>query len=270
MTPLSYLAAIRLSGEDAGQFLHDQVSADVLGLEDGQTTLACYCEPKGRVLALLLIIRRGTDYIVVLARELAGAIVARLKIFVFRARVSIEECGQEVGLIGPGDSGAAGEGLVIPLDALPGNAGHSLLLSSSAHSAEAADADAGQWRYIELRRGVAWLGTETSGQFLPQMLGFDRIGAVNYKKGCYPGQEIVARTHYLGKVKRHPRILLTGDKIGPEPMDKIELRSGAEAYDAVVVDSAHAADGSTCVLCVTRMPPDAAATAVMGSAVLSH
>ncbi|MGD8384407.1 MAG: hypothetical protein PVF89_03260 [Lysobacterales bacterium] len=270
MTPLSHLTAIRLGGEDAGQFLHDQVSADVLGLEDGQSTLACYCEPKGRVLALLLIIRRGTDYIVVLARELAAAIVARLKIFIFRARVSIEECGQEVGLIGPGDSSAAPEGLVIPLDALPGNRAHSLLLGPVPRSPEATDTDASQWRFTELRHGVAWLGAKTSGQFLPQMLGFDRIGAVNYKKGCYPGQEIVARTHYLGKVKRHPRILVTEGKIDPEPMDKIELRSGAETYDAVTVDSAHDADGNTCILCVTRMSPEAAATAVMGSAVLSH
>lgn len=270
MTPLPYLVAIRLSGEDAAQFLHDQVSADVLGLEEGQTTLACYCEPKGRVLALLLIIRRGTDYLVVLARELAATIIARLKIFVFRARVSIEESGQDIGLIRPGDSGAAAEGLVVPLDALPGDPGHSLLLSSGARTAKGMDADTRQWRFAELRRGVAWLGAKTSGQFLPQMLGFDRIGAVNYKKGCFPGQEIVARAHYLGKVKRHPRILVTGEKLDPEPMEKVELQSTEGVHDAVVVDSAHDADGNTCILCVTRMAPEIAATAVMGSALLIH
>ena len=108
----------------------------------------------------------------------------------------------------------------------------------------------------ELRKGISWMCPETSGQFLPQMLGFDSLGAVNFRKGCYPGQEIVARTHYLGKVKRHPRLLCTSAVICPDPMDKLDIFSGETGYEAVIVDCGHLADGGNCLLTVTRMAPD--------------
>ena len=88
------------------------------------------------------------------------------------------------------------------------------------------------------------------------MLGFDQLGAVNFRKGCYPGQEIVARTHYLGKVKRHPRLLNCKLPASPEPMDKISLISDGKAYDSVVADNVTGEDGSNCLLVVTRMEPD--------------
>jgi len=265
-TPLPYLAAVRFSGADAGRFLHDQVSADVLALADGQATLACYCEPKGRVLALLHICRSGQDYIAVMARELAADIVARLKVYVFRARVRIELSADQVAVAAADERGDA-SALPIPLASWPGMPSGSLVLRP--RSAAAAPARTKAWRFAELRRGISWLGNASSGQFLPQMLGFDAIGAVNYKKGCYPGQEIVARTHYLGKVKRHPRVLVSRDSIHLKPMEKITLQGAGEDHEAVVVDSAPGTDGGTCVLCVTRAAPEFEVTGVMGSPILN-
>ncbi len=255
MILLPYLAAIRLGGEDAGQFLHDQLSADINGLDDAQTTLACYCEPKGRVLALLRVYRHGQDYIVVMARELVEAIVQRLKIYVLRADVRIEPLEDRVAGIDEPDIDKVQPGILIPVDGPPGKATDLLLLPADSEVAESSSALIGQWHYAELENGIAWLGIASSGQFLPQMLGFDQIGAVNYKKGCYPGQEIVARTHYLGKVKRHPRRLRSRQTIQVRPMDKIVIHAGDERFDALVVDAAQRGDDGTRVLCVTRMDP---------------
>jgi folate-binding protein YgfZ len=112
------------------------------------------------------------------------------------------------------------------------------------------------WKISELQRGITWLCSETSAQFLPQMLGFDQLGAVNYRKGCYPGQEIVARTHYLGKVKRHPRVLNIGAAIYPNLLEKIRIISDDQSYEAIVTDCGRGGDESTCLFAVTRMDPD--------------
>ena len=88
------------------------------------------------------------------------------------------------------------------------------------------------------------------------MLGFDTLGAVNYRKGCYPGQEIVARTHYLGKVKRHPRLLNCQLTVCPDPMDKIKLIDDGQTYDAIVTDCQPAKDGGTSLMVVTRLEPE--------------
>jgi folate-binding protein YgfZ len=112
------------------------------------------------------------------------------------------------------------------------------------------------WKMADLKQGICWLGPESSGQFLPQMLGFDKLGAVNFRKGCYPGQEIVARTHYLGKVKRHPRLLCTKSMGSPDTLDEIQILENDNAYKAVIVDYAQPENDGTCLFVITRMDPD--------------
>ena len=206
MIALPYLSAIYFSGTDAGDFLHNQVSADVLALSAGESVYACYCEPKGRVLALMLISKVDNDYYVILSSALADSIAKRLKMYVMRSKVDIEVLAEQV-IAGLSDGNSSDhEGSSTILIPLP-ESGQQLAIISRATSPGHDTNLSGAWKLSELQRGVCWLGPETSGQFLPQMLGFDTLGAVNYRKGCYPGQEIVARTHYLGKVKRHPRLL---------------------------------------------------------------
>ena len=255
MITLPYLSAICFSGTDAGDFLHNQVSADVLALSTGESVFACYCEPKGRVLALMLINRVENDYYVILSDSLADSIANRLKMYVMRSKVSVEVLTEQA-VAGLFEGGSFDQGdsstIFIPLP----ESGQQIAIMSRATSLELDIERSGAWKLSELQRGVCWLGPETSGQFLPQMLGFDQLGAVNYRKGCYPGQEIVARTHYLGKVKRHPRLLnckLTGC---PHPMDKIKLIDDDQAYDAIVVDCQPAKDGGTSLMVVTRLEPE--------------
>ena len=255
MIALPYLSATRFSGADAGDFLHNQLSADVLALTSGESTFACYCEPKGRVLALMLVCRLEEGYFVIMARSLAATIADRLKIYVMRSKVTIEVLtGYNVSSLQADDAPELSSTSIAAIQ-LP----HSdkwLLVNTEENRPETNNTAQDVWKILELQCGISWLCPETSGQFLPQMLGFDQLGAVNYRKGCYPGQEIVARTHYLGKVKRHPRLLCTSAVICPDPLDSVQIISDGETYKAVIVDCGHREEGGTCLMTITRMDPD--------------
>ena len=254
MIALPYLITIRFSGADAGDFLHNQVSSDVLALENNESVFACYCEPKGRVLALMLISRQDEDYIVIMSSALAETVVGRLKIYVMRSKVNIEVL-DEYTVAGTGsDEKPESPPGSIHVIKLPDSDQCLNVMTGQSHILDRSAQD--HWKSSELQRGITWLCPQTSGQFLPQWLGFDRIGAVNYRKGCYPGQEIVARTHYLGKVKRHPRLLQTSAVVCPDPLDKIQIISGENPHEAIITDCAHGENGRNFLLVITRMDPD--------------
>jgi len=255
MVKISYLSVVRFSGVDAGDFLHSQLSADVLALNDSESTFACYCEPKGRVLGLMLVHRSNNEYYVILAARLAAAITDRLKIFIMRSKVSIEVLSDySVAGLEADDAQALSPGADLVVE--QADSQYRLLITNRDITTVADKAFQSGWKISELGLGISWLKEETSAQFLPQMLGYEELGAVNYRKGCYPGQEIVARTHYLGKVKRHPRLLECPLTMRPKPMDKVELLGDDESFDAIVVDSVRDSDGVICLLVVTRMAPE--------------
>jgi len=261
MLALPYLSVIRFSGADAGDFLHNQLSADVLALADSESVFACYCEPKGRVLALMLVCRFQDSYYVVMSGALSAAVTARLKIYVMRSDVGIEVLDELTVTGTDSDEAPESPSASVPVIKVP-DSNHWLVMRAGP-TPENEDTDSqNHWKMSELQRGISWLCPQTSGQFLPQMLGFDKIGAVNFRKGCYPGQEIVARTHYLGKVKRHPRVLCTSGALRPESLEKIKVFSGDTSYDSVFVDGAHGADDGDCVFVITRMDPELAADRV--------
>lgn len=254
MITLPYLSVARFSGTDAGEFLHNQVSNDVQGLDDGESVFACYCEPKGRVLALLLVCRVDDGFYVVMASALAKAVTDRMRMFVLRSQVEIELLDQcaIVGVIEETVPNATELATILPV---PGTE-RSLLLLDAKTVADADESTVDAWKAAELRSGICWLDFATSGEFLPQWLGFDELGAVNFRKGCYPGQEIVARTRYLGKVKRHPRLLRLEMSTCPSHMAKLELTGGGETADAVAVDCVATGPDETLLFVVTRMDPD--------------
>ena len=254
MLKLTHLSAILFSGADAGSFLHSQLSADVLGLANGDSTFACYCEPKGRVLALMLVQKFNEDYYVIMSSALATAVIGRLTIYRMRSKVVFDLLdGYTISGMQADDAPelALNESHAVPI---PGSK-QWLAVTSRDITTSSTIALQDEWRVSELSLGITWLNPETSGQFLPQMLGFEALGAVNFHKGCYPGQEIVARTHYLGKVKRHPRLLKCKLMNCPKPMDKIKIFDDDQGYDAVIADGVIGADGNVCLLAVTRMDP---------------
>ena len=245
MIHLPYLSVARFSGPDAVAFLHAQLSADIEALEPGASTFANYCTPKGQVLGLLLVGRGDDGYRVIAARELLAAIIQRLRIFVMRLKVEIE--------LDP-------ETAVVGLQASDDAAGYSEVFSPPAvawryalgdvHNMKIADVS--PWKHQELLNAVTWLDSHTTESFIPQMLGFDKLGAVSFSKGCYPGQEIIARTRYLGKVKRQPLIATVRGETGFVSGSRVQIIYGADSVNGTLVDFAAAPEQNTLLFLVTR------------------
>ena len=234
---IPYLSVVRVEGEDAGDFLQSQLSADIAALEPGDNTTACYCTPKGKVLGLLLVGRDENGFLLAGNHDLMPGIIKRLQMFVLRSKVRFTET----------DAAAVGSASG-PAFGCSGEAG--------------AMADAEAWRAGELLEGIVWLNAESTDSYIPQMLGFENIGAVSFQKGCYPGQEIVARARYLGKVKRRPLIVTAEGSPAPATGTKVRVRREDQWSDAVVVDSARLDGHRVVVFTVAPGEPEATAEEV--------
>ena len=250
MTELSFLSVARFSGPDAGSFLQAQLSADIAALASGNAAFACYCSPRGQVIALLLVCREGDEYFVVGANGLLPAVLRRLGMFVLRSKVEFT-IQSEMKIFGHAvkDQSSIG-GSVFKPEAVD----LAYLLSDQPQLANGKEDD---WKVMELNNNVTWLESATSEKFIPQMLGFDKIGAVSFSKGCYPGQEIVARARYLGKVKRKPLLVATAQELWIEPGQTIELLRAEQWTAATVVDSVFVRDSGTVLFTVAPEAPAA-------------
>ena len=201
---------VACSGRDALAFLQSQLTADVSTLTPGTALPAAWCTPQGRVTAFLWLLGHGDGALAVLPREVAPALAAGLARFVMRARVTVRDESAALAVAGlAGDSPAALDAAPVAQDGLllarlP--AGRALLVGSpgalAAYGGPLMAGSAADWRARAIREGEPEVTAATSGEWIPQMLNLDLIGAVCFSKGCYPGQEIVARTHHLGRVKR--------------------------------------------------------------------
>ena len=226
ISPLTHLGLIELSGDDAKSFLHNQLTSDVNHLEPTAAQHSAWCTAKGRMLASLLLYRSGTAYRALLSADLLAATQKRLQMYVLRSKVVISDISEHyavIGLAGPTavatltDAGlpapaeplavaAFADGEVIRIDQT-----RYLLLVASAAAAtlwtrlasNARPVGTPVWQWLDVDSGIPLIGEATKEAFVPQMTHLDKIGGVSFHKGCYPGQEVIARTQYLGKVKRH-------------------------------------------------------------------
>jgi hypothetical protein len=222
---LPQLGNLRFEGPDAATFLHGQLSSDVRQLAPGRLQRSSYNSPKGRVLADLVLWRGPRDESTIhahLAADLAPAIAKRLAMFVLRAKVRVTDvtAGARFGVGGVAAAAVIERALGVRVEAgavvdardaavlgLPdgrfvveAQAGDAARVQE-ALAAHAALTDATPWTAADVRAGVPLVTGATSDQFVPQALNLDVLGAVDFQKGCYPGQEIVARTQYLGRLK---------------------------------------------------------------------
>ena len=224
--PLAHWGVIRASGADAAKFLHGQLTNDVLGLARSQARLAGYCSAKGRLLASFVLWQPAADeWLLACHASVLAATLKRLAMFVLRAQCKLGDASAEVGLIGvAGASARSATPELAPWDVrdgaltqtpgqwirLPDAAGQPrALFAGSTADAAATVAASGlpaigleAWRWLEVQSGVATIEAGTAEQFVPQMLNFELVGGVDFQKGCYPGQEVVARSQYRGTVKR--------------------------------------------------------------------
>jgi len=243
---LDHLASLHVTGKDATRFLHAQFTNDLERLPVGDWQYSGYCTPKGRLLAFMTILRQGdSEYRLIVDRSVIDTFLPRLRMFVLRDDVTIEpDEGHIVGVMGTGNASSMPAGLArIALD------DQRALIIGTAEAGEPDGAD--DWILRDIEAGIPTITAATQEAFVPQMVNLDLIGAVNFKKGCYPGQEVVARVHYLGRTKQRMFLLNTSGNIDLKPGDKIDRAGDPGNAAGTVVNSA--TDGSaTRVLAVLQ------------------
>ncbi|WP_404298870.1 YgfZ/GcvT domain-containing protein [Alicycliphilus denitrificans] len=218
VTRLSQLGVIRVAGEDAAKYLHGQLTQDFALLDLRHARLAAFLNVKGRMLASCIAFKRSdTEVLLVCARDLLAPTLKRLSMFVLRAKARLTDATGDFALYGLlGDAARAvppaddepwakadvGDASVVRLYPADGQA-RALWLAPAASAAPAgAPLDEALWLWSEVRSGVATLTAPVAEAFVPQMLNYESVGGVNFKKGCYPGQEVVARSQFRGTLKR--------------------------------------------------------------------
>ena len=215
IAPLSHLGVIRVEGEDAAKFLHGQLTQDFALLGPNQARLAAFLSAKGRMLASFIGFQRGpAEVLLVCSRDLLAPTLKRLSMFVLRAKAKLTDATADFALYGlagdaiPGGAqpawtrtevGAASVVHLYPADGQP----RALWVAPAAEPAPAgAPLGEALWLWSEVLSGVATLSAPVVEAFVPQMLNYESVGGVNFKKGCYPGQEVVARSQFRGTLKR--------------------------------------------------------------------
>ena len=222
-------AVVAFQGPDALAFAHAQFMNDVRPLDDGQWQWSGWLSPKGRVLALFVLLRRSPESLwLVLPDADAQAFADALKRFVFRSKVKIEVRADlhVSGCFGDGascGSGGSREALIsFAASAAPTDSSMRMIRIGEEPGVDDAAA-AARWKASDLRAGIPRLPASQQDKWTPQQLSLDRLDAYSVKKGCYPGQEIVARTHFLGKAKRGLVLFTTTAEIAPgDPMPESE------------------------------------------------
>jgi len=229
VAPLAGLGLIAASGDEAAHFLHNQLTNDVEHLGTGEARLAGYCTAKGRLLATMLIWNRGDAIVLELPRTILAPLQKRLQMFVLRAKVKLADIGEQqviLGLAGARAGALLGRWFetlpAAPYGAVHGASGTLIRVADAAGvpryqwiatpelarqawpelTRELRPAGEAAWRLAEIVAGIPQITAPTQEKFVPQMINYEALGGVNFKKGCYPGQEIVARSQYLGKLKR--------------------------------------------------------------------
>ena len=219
IAPLSHLGVIRVEGEDAAKFLHGQLTQDFALLDLQHARLAAFLSAKGRMQASFIGFKRSeTEVLLVCSRDLLAPTLKRLSMFVLRAKAKLTDATNDFALYGlagdavPGGSQTAwtkadtGNASVVHLYPADGQPRALWVAPSSDPAPEGSVLDTALWLWSEVKSGVATLTTPVVEAFVPQMLNYESVGGVNFKKGCYPGQEVVARSQFRGTLKRRAYI----------------------------------------------------------------
>jgi len=226
IAPLTHLGLIECVGDDATDFLHNQLTSDVNHLAANAAQHSSWCTAKGRMQASFVLYRVETGFRALLAADLMAATLKRLQMFVLRSKVKLADLSpscETIGLAGPqAETALQNAGLPVPASPLKTasfadgtvirlDAKRWLIVVASAAAPQvwkrlsetARPVGTPAWFWLDVEAGVPLVTLATKEAFVPQMANLDQIGGVSFKKGCYPGQEVIARARYLGKIKRH-------------------------------------------------------------------
>lgn len=285
LVDLSDLKIIEIAGDDAFSFLQGQLCNDLAKVSATQAQITGYCNPKGRLLALPLVTAQENGYFFILPESVTASLCKRLTMFVLNADVTIRVRDDMVcvGLI------ADVEGSFGPEDAFAGSKPFGLLETStgSTHqwvnwhadlsgacqrerllriapiaeqitfwkaSGDLCKSPAANWQLADIAAGIPNISDSVKESFVPQMVNLQLINALSFTKGCYPGQEIVARMQYLGKLKRHMRLFSFQSAVAPLPGDS--LQAGDDSAAGMVVSAVKDSSGSGRLLAVVKVSID--------------
>ena len=263
LNDLSHFGLIRVEGEDAEAFLQGQLTNDIRQVTESHSNLAGWCSAKGRMLANFRCFRRGDAYYLQTPRENLSVVIKRLGMFVLRAKVRIDDASDE--LMRMGITGDCAEPLLAPfieslpeevngvvhhqslsLIRLPGATPRFEVLGQSetliplwqTAESQAHPMDNGFWALQEIHAGIPTIYQRTSEVFVPQMANMQLVDGVSFTKGCYVGQEVIARMQYLGKLKRRMYLAHVETETPPAPGDDLFAEGSTSGQGAgKVVDA---------------------------------
>ncbi len=271
---LDHLGVLQFNGEDAETFLQGQLSCDVAKVSSRSSAYGAYCSPKGRMLANFLLWREQAGFFMALSRDIVPAVQKNISRFVLRSKVKVSDASTDIALMGaagPRSDGAlrdvfpdlptkpdevcrqSGMGTVMRLRdgrfvlATEGS-GAPALRQRLAGSLELVDARA--WRWLDIRGGLPRVTAATQDQLLPQMVNLELLGGVSFDKGCYTGQEVVARAQHLGRVKR--RMFLANVAAAAAAGDELYSEDLGDQASGVVVNSEASPEGGHDLLAVVQ------------------
>lgn len=276
---LSHQGLISAHGPDTQTFLQGQFTNDTRAVDEGHSQLSAYCNPKGRMLANFRLFQRGDTWYLRLPQELVETVLQRLRLFVLRADVTLEEASDafvRIGLSGP-DAEAELEAAVGAVPAAIDEVVHtddctvirvpgvqprfeiySVLEGTASKiwdklNVRCAPVGSDTWELLDILAGIPTIYPETADLFVPQMANLQLVGGVSFKKGCYTGQEVVARMQYLGKLKRRMyRVRIMSDDPVPRAADIFSPQDPGQSAGKVVNAQLHP-DGGYAALAVIQI-----------------
>jgi hypothetical protein len=273
---LDGLGLIRFEGAEAQSFLHNQLTCDVAALAPHQSAYGGYCTARGRLLATFLLWRSGEDFFMQLPSPLCEPIRTQLSKFILRAKVKATDASSEWTILGV--AGADATRLVQRAAGIAPQGVHGVSHSKDAMVLRLADdryeivalrgvstglldalaggatkADPDYWSWLDIRAGIPVILPATREQFVPQMVNLDSIGGVSLTKGCFPGQEIVARMHYRGTLKQRMYLASIAGSHLAQPGDKLYSPDFGDQACGTVVNAARSPEGGCDLLAVMQI-----------------
>lgn len=219
---LSQFGVIKVTGTDAQQFLNKQLTANLSDMTPHQAQLAAYCSPQGRVLSSFIVLQNTTEeFLLICRQDIIDLTLKRLKMFILRSNVTLTAAPEliihaHINTLLPEQNAASSQpwsvqkintSTHINLSSVKNIQRQLIVSSSTSHPSEAGNLTNNMWDWLAIRSGFYMVNANTRDEFIPQMLNYESLGAISFNKGCYPGQEVVARSQFRGSVKRRLTII---------------------------------------------------------------
>ncbi|HSH43527.1 MAG TPA: hypothetical protein VK973_15510 [Arenicellales bacterium] len=274
---LNYMTMVEVQGEDAGEFLQNQLTNDIEGMDNSRSQLSGYCNPKGRLVCIFRVWRSDDGFVLQLPADLQEAAIDRLRKYVLRSRVRFATnpdnaafglCGKAIAkgletIMGelPGRDGEIVRGESLTVIRLPGDGRPRYQVAGPEDACMAAwkklarhaeVVGSWSWARMDILAGIPDITAQTCEAFVPQMVNLDLLEGVSFRKGCYPGQEIVARMHYLGNLKQRMGRFRVDTDSPPAPGDRLHAQ-GAGSPVGTIVSAQPGAGSGWDLLAVVRI-----------------